>query len=62
MWMTEWVASQQDQVGTGHVQTNTVQPGVMLVEQLMSAESANDSPAWKRLAELSAALTGHEDR
>ena len=58
IWMVEWVASQQDQVGTGHVQTNAVQSGVMLVEQLMDAESANDSPAWKRLAELSSTLAG----
>jgi DNA-binding transcriptional MerR regulator len=58
IWMVEWVGSRQDQIGTGSVPTNANLPGVKLVEQLMSAESANDSPAWKRLAQLSSALAG----
>lgn len=59
IWMVEWAANQQEnQFGTGHVQSTAVQTKVMLVGQLMDAESANDSPAWKRLAELSSTLPG----
>jgi DNA-binding transcriptional MerR regulator len=59
-WMVEWAAKRHVEVGTGQVQTNASQPGVMLVGQLMSAESVNDSPAWKRLAELSNTLDGSD--
>jgi len=59
-WMVEWSANRHVEVGTGRVQTKASQPGVMLVGQLTSAESVNDSPAWKRLAELSSTLAGSD--
>jgi DNA-binding transcriptional MerR regulator len=62
IWMAEWVGSRHDELGTGPVPINASQPGVLVVEQLMSAESANDSPAWKRLAELCSVLAGPEGR
>ena len=55
-WTVDWMANHQDLVITDRVQTYPTEPGVSLVEQLMNAESANDSPAWKRLAELSREL------
>lgn len=56
--MVEWIANRQDAVIADRVPTDRSASGVMLVEQLLSAESAHDSPAWKRLAELSRALLG----
>lgn len=56
VWMVDWMANHQDAVTTDRAQTNPTEPGVLLVEQLMNAESAKDSPAWNRLAELSRAL------
>lgn len=56
VWMVDWMANRQDTIISDRVQTNPTESGVSLVEQLMNAESANDSPAWNRLAELSSAL------
>jgi DNA-binding transcriptional MerR regulator len=55
-WMVDWMVNRQDTVIADRVQANPTEPGVSLVEQLMNAESANDSPAWNRLAELASAL------
>lgn len=55
-WMVDWTANRQAAVITDRVQTNPTEPGVSLVEQLLNAESADHSPAWNRLTELSRAL------